>query len=1301
MSSGTGREELPSVLALAKQTSRVRPNEELTDPIAQYPAPLLFNEVSSEPGAVIKAESGGFTAEKRHLKAMEGRIEVCAYEPLQNLSYGLGSSPPPAVVFGLKDGSRVVYDGNPSHAPPHSKIAYQSFVTSGEEGITTSTSVLPIHRDQKHNNEDAQPALGFFGEGLKNAVTFLLTKFDGTRVEINSLYTHAKTHKKHMWVGRYGMQDTSDGSTQVLGISYVEVDKDRVSQTSTTIYNPPESFYTATVESPNTFLFMNPNYRGGVFVPGSRDFESGVKFQALVEGLGMEVLDTDLLFGLTTDKPVGFGFMDGQKFDLAHETYFARDKSGEFFFTWHFVGGLEETTSWDAQICRGRDSAEIEGLDKLPALLRVATNSGYLDKDFWLTLFEKMANNAFEVSLDGDTLPDIVVPYEIHKMSYNSHKFDNRGEKVIKEAWGEFIKLHPEIRAVTSDIDHVNDLRQERGKFGVTDAPKVIMLHGLYGEIKAICGKLAPDADDLTRSDIVKAIENAPPLETIKDAVVATLQNTSILNIETAFLELGKNYEHVDIHIDQNDHTITLIFDSTQISPAYIPKIPTTALFNDDRLMEIITSISVAAKDDSGAVKIIRKEFNGIEVTLNIERTNGRNEHIWKANGAVRTMTYTQPRSTLEARILVDAKNFKQIAGIAEEKSNEGRRIKIESITLAQNEKTQLQQALAEEKNRASNLERQLHNLIEQVKGDPSFRRDAIVQHALHEAEQKQRELDLLRRKQRIDAKEALELNLSELFNLRSRVWKIATRAAAGVGVYVLTKDVIIAWATNSTALLNGLIEINNTVTPVSKGLSVSTLFGLNEVVSIPQQLQLDGLGLNWSIHGNELLLDAGNDARQININAVLAPAEAMTTTPDRTIQSKIIPLVHIEGPNPSVDTAGYFYTSYVDSLTVVRGFDGGFVQGTYTGKHSYQERTLPFGRPSNYLLRQVYTPAMPDRSWTPISPRVGEMPIGFAGVESATFRQNQMTGTWEVDFDKSSSDSLVVYTGPADEQALRYLQRPPADADSESLLDMDTLRPDIRNAILAAKNSNLTDDQKIEEGLNIWRKIYRYDSVANKDNFPQTNTKLYVSAMINEGIGPCGYAALGAVAILREIGIPTNAVGGFLNEQFGGELSVDEMHAWIIAWSGTAKSWKYFEPQNGQTTTRYAEEKGQLVGQAVQTVTRDPKQTTTTLPVSINFHASDDPNPLFASLIDDSPGAWSTYQTPSADITKEQQIASLLKSEEQKNKAWQIVGNIAPLVVTAIAPSFVDFLRLLIAKKKKIAGEVDTDIAEEKKQAL
>jgi len=71
----------------------------------------------------------------------------------------------------------------------------------------------------------------------------------------------------------------------------------------------------------------------------------------------------------------------------------------------------------------------------------------------------------------------------------------------------------------------------------------------------------------------------------------------------------------------------------------------------------------------------------------------------------------------------------------------------------------------------------------------------------------KTKKLDLLRKSNVLTQKRRWNLNPVGAFQSAEVVCEIATRAAAGVGVYV-DKDVIIAWATNSTALLNGLIEL-------------------------------------------------------------------------------------------------------------------------------------------------------------------------------------------------------------------------------------------------------------------------------------------------------------------------------------------------------------------------------------------------------------------------------------------------------------------------------------------------------------
>jgi transglutaminase-like putative cysteine protease len=407
---------------------------------------------------------------------------------------------------------------------------------------------------------------------------------------------------------------------------------------------------------------------------------------------------------------------------------------------------------------------------------------------------------------------------------------------------------------------------------------------------------------------------------------------------------------------------------------------------------------------------------------------------------------------------------------------------------------------------------------------------------------------------------------------------------------------------------------------------------------------------------------------------------------------------------DPTVDTSGYYFTSFTNTLKVVSDFNGGHVSGSYTGKSEYAERRLSAGRPNHYLLRQVYTPNMPEHSWTPIATRPGEMPVRFAGADSALFRQNQMTGSWEVNMTKRRDKNLIVYTAPADEASLSYLKRAPVEAETESLLDMDTLRPDIREAITAIQRSILSTDEKIEEGLAIWRQVYRYDRIADKYSFPQTDPKKYVSAMINQGIGPCGYAALGAVAILREIGIPADAVGGFLNELYGQELDLDELHAWIYVWSETAGSWKYIEPQNGLQTQRYQDEKNGIAYETKPTIAPPPdERRSPDLPVSISQHVIDDPKPAFAGIVRPATDLlhtqWNSNGLTGLNISLEQQIVTYIASEEAKRRRQELVLAVLPLAATAIAPSAVEFIRKVILIKKKIRADVDRELAEEKKK--
>lgn len=422
---------------------RLRPLAESEPPYAE---PIAYDTLDK---TKEKVESGGFTPKTREIDAMRNDMHVCAYEFLQNLSYGLGYKPNPAIFFRLTDGSRIPFTGNPEDYPDNNLITDIEFITGCTEGITVSESVISGHDEAK------EQGLGYWGRGLKHASVFLLEQYErshGTSIEIQSTYTHGQTKRREAFVGRYQLDLTADGRNRKLNMHYIEVGPQDVTQTIVTIRKPPEDFIDAIKESPDVFLYTNPNYRGGIFLPGGKkDHTQGVCLETEIDGLQVEILDPSVL--ARQQYPYTRGYVDGTMFATTYH-------HDSLMFPWHFSGGLKSDVDSRVKITRGEDSNQVRNLDNLPILLRRGLNKGALGVQFWEEFLEKMYEGGFCPSIEGGTIENLVIPIELREISgYYSEeeKLTPQGERILKQAWTAFRQKHPEIKAYANSKHTFSD----------------------------------------------------------------------------------------------------------------------------------------------------------------------------------------------------------------------------------------------------------------------------------------------------------------------------------------------------------------------------------------------------------------------------------------------------------------------------------------------------------------------------------------------------------------------------------------------------------------------------------------------------------------------------------------------------------------------------------------------------------------------------------------------------------------------------------------------------------------------------
>lgn len=209
---------------------------------------------------------------------------------------------------------------------------------------------------------------------------------------------------------------------------------------------------------------------------------------------------------------------------------------------------------------------------------------------------------------------------------------------------------------------------------------------------------------------------------------------------------------------------------------------------------------------------------------------------------------------------------------------------------------------------------------------------------------------------------------------------------------------------------------------------------------------------------------------------------------------------IQVEGKNPGVDTGGFYYHGAYNNFAI--GFRG-YPEGKMEAKNDFREVSIDRGRPPDFIVREKYYSKT--LTWMPLSIRPGEKPIGYSGVNEAKFRQNNVSGHWEV-MTLDTSHDLVIYTGEADlnGEESAYLKRPPIESDSQAIMDMERLNPELKEIIVQIRDDpNLTPDEKTDFALALWRQLFHYDDGYNIDsNFSRKNIGEYTADLVNQGIG-------------------------------------------------------------------------------------------------------------------------------------------------------------------------------------------------------
>ena len=1207
-----------------------------------YTRPIRLDTIRNR--VKVEIEKGGYTPSSQELDTYRDDINVVVYEFLQNLSYGLGHKPPPIVLIELKNGKRIPYLGDPDIFPDENQIASIQFITANPNGITQSQATLNLR-------EESKAGLGHWARGLKFAAVTLFEKWgnQGVGIDVQSTYRHGVTRQQVNWIGKYSFDQTTDGKSKQLNMHWANAPKDTpVNQTIFTITKPPREFIKALKNTPDMFLYMNPNYRGGVFVPGNGEKNSSVTHAAEIAGMTVEVLDDQI--GPNRTFPAYQGFVDGVRFQI-------NNWHKPLMYNWHFAGGLndEKVPRW-ARIYRGSDSKSVEGLDNLPKVLRKGLNTGALGIEFWDDFLERMYQLGFTEEIGTPQIeakqinPSPSPTAELENQSFYTWDFGNgytelspKGQKILQEALLNFLVRHPDIKAINDDA-HVGEARRKHQQIQSADRYRVLVCYGLYPLIEVLEDR-PPALSTLTERHVKEASMKAAPVETFQFTPVMEAEFKDQPPELLSAIALLAKQDGINLSVEMSTGRLVL---SQNVGQVYIAKHPENMFPKTAESLEALAAIVYHIQKASGIIKGTFMETGTDVATFQLgSKLDGRILKVF-ANGEVRDSYEYSSSSKLQLEFSLpgDQRELLRQIEMQFRQTKDDHRRQLAEMDPETIHRRQVDALERQRQAKEQELQQLRDNFTEQVEAEVAKRVDeeiarrkakelakiaetdealakqiaeleerkkkALAKQAEVEALEAEREAKRLKEQAEIERKKLekerldkeIETRKRYLRDFRQQVIKNAlqttaksTTAITGAGgATYITLEHVLPWLREQEALRQGAIRVGTKVYDFYQASGLPHLLGKIDILKkkVTDPPNTPELRLAWNIGPSSLVIDALDvvylppseiEAIQNNNQSEADRSDGFILPPPQEIRRRVgVGMVSLEGLSLRSDLGGFYRTSFSNSMELNKS--GDYVSGSFSGNKEYRGLNLPGARPDTYLKREIYTARLPKNTWSPLAIRLGESPVAFRGIKQAEFQQNLTTGGWEV---KITDDyrELEVFTDRAKSKDLAYLYRQPDENDLKPWLDEDTLRADIRQAIADIKNSSLTYEQKIDEVLAVWRRVYLYDKGKDvKDEFPRDNLQVYTSAMINKGLGPCGYAAYGAAALLRAAGIPTNVLGGFVNEQFGSELTLEELHATILVWNDSKKQWHHIEPQIGRATQRLTEE-------TVQSNVRDQIQAT------------------------------------------------------------------------------------------------------------
>lgn len=181
---------------------------------------------------------------------------IALYELMQGLvDYGKGYNPPPRVIIEYANGEKHIFHGMPI-LQGTSPITAISFVNAGS-GMSPEDMIINRHGG-------GEGTLGMRGKGLKLATSYLLEK--GMRVKVSSHY------EGRPWEGNITLRPTESNVTTVLHLDGKWKKSESAQHiTNIRIEQPSDQFIQELCNTPDFFLYANPNYFNPIIVPRSEN----------------------------------------------------------------------------------------------------------------------------------------------------------------------------------------------------------------------------------------------------------------------------------------------------------------------------------------------------------------------------------------------------------------------------------------------------------------------------------------------------------------------------------------------------------------------------------------------------------------------------------------------------------------------------------------------------------------------------------------------------------------------------------------------------------------------------------------------------------------------------------------------------------------------------------------------------------------------------------------------------------------------------------------------------------------------